>query len=62
VQAAQPEEKAEQATVQTAGEPDTKVADGAIPTAEDYEEEATTKIASANLETELDALEAEIGD
>ena len=61
VQAAQPEEKAEEAKVQTAGEPETKIADGEIPTPEDYEEEASTKMASANLEVELDALEAEIG-
>jgi hypothetical protein len=50
------------ATVQTAGEPETKIADGEVPTQEDYEEEASNKMASANLETELDALEAEIGD
>jgi nitrous oxide reductase accessory protein NosL len=41
VQAAQPEEKVEDATVQTAGEPETKIADGEIPTSEDYEEEAS---------------------
>jgi hypothetical protein len=62
VQAAQPEQKRPEATVQTAGEPATKIPDGEIATQEDFEEEATTKMASANLELELDALESEIGD
>ncbi len=52
---------AETATLQTAGEPETRVAAGEIPTPEDYEEEASNKMAAANLELELDALEAEIG-
>jgi hypothetical protein len=59
--AAAPEKTAEPATLQTGGDPETKVADGEIPTQEDYEEEASTKMANANLELELDALEAEIG-
>jgi hypothetical protein len=59
--AAAPKQAAEAATLQTGGEPETKVADGDIPTKEDYEEEASTKMAKANLELELDALEAEIG-
>ena len=54
--------QSKKATVQTAGEPETKIADGEVPTQEDYEEEASNKMASANLEVELDALEAEIGD
>jgi hypothetical protein len=54
-------ERSKKATAQTAGEPETKIADGEVPTQEDYEEEASNKMASANLEVELDALEAEIG-
>ncbi len=45
----------------TTGEPTTKLAPGDIPTPEDFEEEAQERLAAANLEVELDALEQEIG-
>ena len=45
----------------TTGEPDTQIPEGDIPTEENFEQEAATKLTSANLEVELDALEAEIG-
>lgn len=49
-----------QAQVQTAGDPRTQIPDGTIPTPEDYEEEVQEKLRSANLEAELDHLEAEL--
>ncbi len=45
----------------TTGEPTTTLAAGELPTPEDFEEEAQERLASANLEVELDALEQEIG-
>jgi len=45
----------------TTGEPTTQLAAGEVPTPEDFEEEAQERLAAANLEVELDALEQEIG-
>lgn len=55
------EAPAAEAKVMTAGEPETVLPPGELPTEERYEEEATKKLTSANLELELDALESEIG-
>lgn len=65
-----PEEKPAAATTSTAASPAAGTATGEvaaadtddIPTESDFEDEAELQITSANLETELDALEKEIGE
>ena len=47
--------------VKSTEEPETKVKGDAIPTPEDYEEEAAKKVTVANLEAELEAMEEELG-
>ncbi|MGE0326134.1 MAG: hypothetical protein AB7K71_38515 [Polyangiaceae bacterium] len=65
--AAKPDEKPAAATTSTAtaaATGETAATDDAedIPTEADFEDEAETQITSANMESELDALEKEIGE
>ena len=47
--------------VKTTEEPETKLPEKDVPTPEDFEEEATRKVTASNVESELEAMEDELG-